>query len=172
MADWFASRLSSTNSRRPLVIGAVTAVCLIGLAGTAAGWIRAIPAALLPARVATDARLRSDVQPYLAFADVIAPTDIVVADPSISLVVGAVSGKVVSVVTPVPFVADAKQRADDAASILDPRASWDKRSSLLNRYEVEWLVVPAAEAVVLLAATPGAKQRSAVAGYAVIKLGH
>ena len=170
MGDWFGSRIQQLSRRHKIVRAATALICVVGLSGTATGWIRAIPHSLLPERLTKDSRLSSQVTPYLGLGTIIRPGSNVAADDSVSLLVGAVSGKVIDVVTPLPFAVDHDQRARDQRAILDPDTSATTRDKLVRRYSVQWFVVPDADAERLLDAAVGTELVGSVNSLSILRL--
>lgn len=170
MGDWFATRIQHVARCRSMVRATAVLIVVVGLSGTATGWIRAIPNSLLPDRFQGDARLSSQVDPYLGLGDIIPAGSNVAADDSVSLVVGAVSGKVIDVVTPLPFSVDHDQRAKDQRSILDPKTSAATRDRLVSQYSVEWFVVPNADAQRLANAAVGSEVVGSVSSLSILRV--
>jgi hypothetical protein len=173
MADWFAERLSSRHENqgrtRALRI-ALTFVIVMGLVGTAPGWLRTIPRDVVPDRAAERLRLVSLVEPNLAFAEIIPHDEVVIAPDRINVAVGGVAAKVISVGVPAPFVPDAGRRAADVATILSPATPASDRDALIASYRADWIVVDPRRAELLLPQLPDARVMGDVAGYSLIRL--
>jgi hypothetical protein len=173
MADWFAERLSGIDENRGRIRGlrvALTLVIVIGLVGTAPGWLRAIPRDAVPERAAERLRLDSLVEPNLAFAEIIPDDEVVIAPDRINVAVGGVAAKVISVGVPAPFVPDAARRSADVVTILSPSTAEADRHALISRYGADWIVVDAGRAALLLPQLPRARVIGDVDGYSVIRL--
>jgi hypothetical protein len=173
MADWFAERLSSvdeTQDRIRVLRVTLTFVIVIGLVGTAPGWLRAIPNHAVPDRAAERLRLVSLVEPNLAFAEIIPHDGVVIAPDRVNVAVGGVAAKVISVGVPAPFVPDAARRSADVRTVLSPATSPSDRDALISRYGAGWIVVDPRRAVLLLPQLPDARVIASVAGYSVIRL--
>lgn len=173
MADWFAVHLSVQSAvpwRRRAVRTAFGAVCLLGLAGTATGWVRSVPRTLVPQSVAKQLRLKSYVEPNLAFVDYFEDDDIVAATGRASIPIAGVAAKVLSVGIPEPFIDDAEQRSIDVRDMLEPSTDRTARDALIAAYDPEWLVVEEGDAPSLIGQLPGAVITGKVNGFAVIRL--
>jgi hypothetical protein len=171
MAHWVARVLQSSGVRtgtRRVAVWGTTVVLVAGSVGTAPGWAKAAPRDLLPGQVAS--RMVSLVQPLLGFDTLFEDGDVVVADPNVELAVAATSAQVVSVHVPQPFVVDLAQRQTDTATMLDPATDPTVRAALLDRYEVEFLVVSEAVADKMLSQLTEATTIGSVAEWQVLRL--
>jgi hypothetical protein len=143
LADEFVKGLSKRRSSltRLATASVVAIIIVIGLIGTAAGLVRAIPRALLPSRLANDVRLESVVAPYRVLSDRLDREDVVVAYPSLAVGTAAMSGNVIAPPVPAAFVRDIRHRRTIEEAILwspNPKA----RADAVRRNNVRWLVVP------------------------------
>ena len=112
----------------------------------------------------------STIEPNLAFADYFHDGDIVAASNDISIPIGGVAAKVVSVSIPEPFVADAEQRSLDVSAMIDPLTTPAKRDALIAVYKPGWMVVGNKNVSLLLAQLPGASIVGEVNGYTIVRL--
>ena len=134
---------------RILVASGVTALLLIGLAGSALGIVHMVPRALLPGDLAHDPRLRSIIDPYQGLFDLLQSRGRVLASPSLNRVIAGITGNVL--VPPVPtFLEDVRRRSRDARVILSPATSSQQRRVLLDRNDIQFIVVTPSEAEVLI----------------------
>ena len=173
MADWFARRLMDSDENRSRMRGmraALSVVIIIGLIGTAPGWLRTVPREVVPERAADRLRVVSLVEPNLAFAEIIPDDAVVIAPDRINVAVGGVAAKVTSVGIPAPFVPDAARRSADVITILSPSTAEADRDALISRYRADWIVVDPGRAALLLPQLPGARVVGDVSGYSVIRL--
>jgi hypothetical protein len=147
LADLVARLLEdSSEGRRPATIAAVSLVIVVGVAGTAAGMVRAVPRALLPDGLADRSELQSLVDQYRPIGDRIPRNDVVAASEPIASASAGISGKVIAPFVPAPFVDDVAERQRAAETILDPAAPAAERQSVVRRYGVNWLVLTLSDA--------------------------
>jgi hypothetical protein len=173
MADWFAVSLSArvpTRYMRRVSQGALVAIVLLGLLGTAPGWLRSVPRNFVPEEIAERLRLTSYVEPNLRFVDYLDGDDVVAAVTGASIPIGGVAAKVLSVRVPEPFIDDERQRSTDIRVMLDPLVDPDVRDTLIARYGPDWLVVELVDAEPLVQQLPGAVIVGEVNGFALIRL--
>jgi len=89
----------------------------------------------------SDELVRPDER-YAVLADVVGPTDVVVGSTDRDdLVIPAIAGRTVRVGWAAPFIDDQEGRRADAAEIVDPATSAARRTELLDRYDVRYVVV-------------------------------
>jgi hypothetical protein len=143
MGTWVAEQLAERTSTIDIraLIAATVAVVLIGLLGSAAGVIRFVPRALVPASDAHRSEFASLVAPYEPLRSVIPRNDVVVASHSLALGVAASSGKVIAPPAPSPFVTDEKARAAAVRALLASATSTDAFTALVTQYHVAWFVL-------------------------------
>jgi len=173
MADWLADRLHARQRMKPdqrLVALASSLVVVAGIAGTATGWIRGVPRALLPAGVADDQRLRSQIEPYTRFGDLIDQGVTVAAPTDIALAVAGGGAKLIGAPVPTPFVDSNDLRVTDMAAIVDPTTTGAIRIALLAKYGCRWLVVRDVAADSMSRSLPGSTVVGTVDGYSVLEL--
>jgi hypothetical protein len=145
LADLVAGLLEDRGDarQRSTIIAAMSLAIAVGAAGTAAGMVRAVPRALLPASLADRPELASLVDdPYRTIDARISREDVVVASTSrLAAASAGVGGKVVGPFVPAPFVDDVRERQRATDTILDPDAPAAQRQRALRRYGVDWLVL-------------------------------
>jgi hypothetical protein len=142
LADLVAQRLEDAGGqRRAVMIAAVSFGVAVGVAGSAAGMIRAAPRALLPAGLADRPELESLVDRYRPLGDRISRDDVVAASDSLALATAAISGKVIAPFVGAPFVDDLTERQRRTNTILDPDTTAAQRQRWIGRYGVDWLVL-------------------------------
>jgi hypothetical protein len=146
-------------------------VVVVGMAGTATGWLRAVPRDFVPASMAKQLRLHSYFDPNRAFADYIGPTDVVAAVDGAAIPIGGYAGKVISVEIPEPFVRDVETRLAENRELTDPVTSADRRRELVEKYALDWIVVEPADASAITASLNGASIRGDVNGFTLIFVG-
>lgn len=172
MADWFATNLGGLAGRRRRSLALATSmILLVGLAGTATGWLRSVPRSLVSDSVASRLDLESAIEPWLEFGDIFVEGDVVAAAGSVSLAVsGASAAKVLAVDVPQPFVGDIVQRRRDLDELVDPLTPRDRRVALLAEYDPGWFVVDSSVAPAISRSLPGSQLAGEVGGYTVIRL--
>jgi hypothetical protein len=145
MAVWLAdvvTRWADVSARsRYLISGTVAVILLVGLAGSAAGVIRDVPRAVLPARFKNDQRLESLVAPFTPLTRLVPIEDVIVASPPVALAVAASSGKVIAPPGPAPFVDDIAKRNRALKAALSSRTSPRAFRQLNCSYHVKWYVL-------------------------------
>jgi hypothetical protein len=143
LADLVAGEVEERGEgrRRSAAIVAASVAVAIGIGGTAAGLVRALPRDFLPGGVGDRAELQSLVGKYRPIGERIPRDDVIVASAPLALGSAEVSGKTVAPSAPAPFVADVTQRRRATATILDPEATGAARRLELDRYDVDWLVL-------------------------------
>jgi len=173
MADQFAVNLSARRLSMPMrriSQGALAVIVLLGVLGTAPGWLRSIPRSFVSETMEERLRLTSYVEPNLRFVDYLDGDDVVAAVPGASLPIGGVAAKVLSVRVPEPFIDDEEQRSTDVRVMLEPLVDPEIREALIARYGPDWLVVELIDAESLVVQLPGAVIAGEVNGFALIRL--
>lgn len=173
MADWFASNLTEERispRQRGVVRGALAAIVVLGLLGTAPGWLRSVPRGPVPEELANKLRLNSKIEPNLGFVEFLDDDDVVAAVAGASVAIGGVAAKVLSVRIPQPFIGDEQQRLIDVRLMLDSDTEAEFRDFLVAKYGPDWLVVEMFDAASFIAQLPGSVVVAEVNGYALIRL--
>lgn len=168
-AGWTEQAIPLSATRRTR-IACLAAVLSLGLLGSAPGWLRSVPRAWIPNRLATTLRITSYVDPNLRFSYYFADSDVVASANGAALPIGAFAAKVISVDVPQPFVSGAGQRANDVATMLDPSTDDAIRSELLARYRPDFLVVRSDQALDLASRIASAVVVGEVNGFTVIRI--
>jgi hypothetical protein len=147
LADLVARVLADTGGgrRRSAAIAVVSVIVAVGVAGTAAGTVRAVPRALLPAGLAHRPELESLVDRYRPLGDRIRRDEVIVASGRLALASAAISGKVIAPFVGAPFVDDLAERERATNIILDPAATGAERQRVIRRHGVDWLVLSASD---------------------------
>jgi hypothetical protein len=144
LADLVAGLLEDRveTRQRSTIIAAMSLAIAVGAAACAAGMVRAVPRALLPASLADRSELASLVDPYRTIGERISREDVVVASSArLAAASAGMGGKVVGPFVPAPFVDDVAERQRATDTILDPDAPAAQRQRAIRRYGVDWLVL-------------------------------
>jgi hypothetical protein len=142
LADLVATLVEKPDigRRRAPTILAVSLGVMVGVAGTAAGMVRAVPRSLLPGQLGDRAELHSLVDRYRPIGEHISHDDVFVA--SQRLAPGStIGGKAIAPFVPAPFVDDLAERQQATDTILDPHATVADRRREIDAYGVDWLVL-------------------------------
>jgi hypothetical protein len=143
LADLVASVLEepSQRRRRSTAIAAVSVGVAVGAVGVASGLVRTVPRGLLPSVVTDRVTIESLVEDYRPINGGISSDDVLVASRPLALGSAAMGGKTIAPTAPAPFVDDLAERRLATATILDPGTSGAERNRVLQRYDVDWLVL-------------------------------
>lgn len=174
MAEWMAKWVDTPARERShvrVVHGLLVVILLVGLAGSARMWLRAVPRSLVPEQVRDALRLDSEVDANRPFRDFFDDDDVVAAPAGVGIPIAGGAAHVVAVDIPQPFVPDAAQRESDTIEMVDPETAPVRRRELIERYGVDWLVVERAHGERVVASLFGASIVGEVNGYVVIDLG-
>ncbi len=126
--------------RSRVLAGALSLLVVTGAVGSVPGIAAGVPRALLPADLADDERLRSEMDRYDPAAAHLGPGDVVVtAGVSLDRAVAATGAASVAPGYPAPFVDDIAERRSDVARFLygDP----GERAVIIERYGVTHVLV-------------------------------
>lgn len=168
MAVWLAEWVENPSPRRlRLAAAGLSVLLLVGIAGSAAGLARALPAGLVPDQLAADDRLNSVTERYRDIGGNMAETDVFVAEQFDRLGIAAFGGRSVGAPRPpMPFLDDRDEREIDDELLRNPQAidrgEW---TDLANQYGLDWLVVERLEAA-------AAAERFRRSGISVIEVVH
>jgi hypothetical protein len=143
LADLVARVLEepSQRRRRSTAIAAVSVGVAVGAVGVASGLVRTVPRGLLPSVVTDRVTIESLVEDYRPITGAISSDDVLVASRPLALGSAAMGGKTIAPTAPAPFVDDLVERRLATATILDPGTSAAERNRVLQRYDVDWLVL-------------------------------
>ncbi len=116
---------------------------LVGVYFVRPGVVRAVPEAafLLPPSIRPEEQPRIQVSDLRFLSRFVADDDVVLADRETSWLIPAYSGKVVTVLHPVIFVADLDERALDATMFFEPYATDSFRRTVIDKYRCRWLLL-------------------------------
>ena len=132
--------------RAGAIYGGLLALLLVGLVGVAPGLVRAVPHALLPGGLRSDARFGKVSDTYGFLENCTAPSDIILTDLDFnSLATPTFGGRVVATGYPLPFVGDIDRRAEDVRRFLSPDATAADRRAILARYHVGYVLLNRAQ---------------------------